>query len=126
VFVLANFKPPVIDPRMLALWATFIAQTGVDPALAAIHREGYLSYRSTIESLVGDALAAAGIAASAEDLRAQAIAINGVIDGLWLEGCMSPDMFAEGELGRIARMSVERLTGLTLPIEDPYFSRTKD
>lgn len=121
VFVLANFKPPVIDQRMLALWATFIAQTGVDPALAGIHREGYISYRETIEHLVKDAMKAAGKASTSEDRRVQAIAINGVIDGLWLEGCMAADMFAEGELGRIALLAVERLTGLTLPIEDPHF-----
>lgn len=121
VFVLANFKPPVIDQRMLALWATFIAQTGVDPALASIHREGYISYRETIEHLVKDAMEAAGKASTPEDRRVQAIAINGVIDGLWLEGCMAADMFSDGELGRIALLAVERLTGLTLPIEDPHF-----
>ena len=48
VFVLANFKPPIIDPRNLSLWATFISQISVDPALAAIHREGYLAFLGRI------------------------------------------------------------------------------
>jgi AcrR family transcriptional regulator len=117
IFVLANFKEPIIDQRMLSLWATFISQTGVDPALATIHREGYLSYRDTLEQLLADALKAAGRDADAAERRGLAIAINGLIDGLWLEACMAGDMFAEGELGRIALASVERLTGLTLRAE---------
>jgi AcrR family transcriptional regulator len=114
IFVLANFREPIIDQRMLSLWATFISQTGVDPALAGIHREGYLSYRDTLEQLLADAIRAAGREVSDADRRALAISINGLIDGLWLEGCMAGDMFAEGELGRIALGSVEKLTGLSL------------
>ena len=114
VFVLSNFKAPIIDQRMLSLWATFISQTGVDPALAAIHRESYLSYRNTLESLLEDALRDAGKQTSADERRALAIAINGLIDGLWLEGCMAGDLFQDGELGRIALKSVEHLTGLPL------------
>lgn len=118
VFVLSNFKAPIIDQRMLSLWATFISQTGVDPALAAIHRESYLSYRNTLESLLEEALTEGDKATTADERRALAIAINGLIDGLWLEGCMAGDLFQEGELGRIALKSVERLTGLTLGSAD--------
>jgi AcrR family transcriptional regulator len=114
VFVLSNFKAPIIDQRMLSLWATFISQTGVDPALAAIHRESYLSYRNTLESLLASAIGSTGRTTSPEEYRALAIAINGLIDGLWLEGCMAGDLFQDGELGRIALQSVERLIGLPL------------
>ena len=114
VFVLSNFKAPIIDQRMLSLWATFISQTGVDPALAAIHRESYLSYRDSLESLLADAIAAAGRASDADERRGLAIAINGLIDGLWLEGCMAGDLFEEDELARTALHAVERITGLTL------------
>lgn len=114
IFVLANFGAPIIDQRMLSLWATFISQIGVDPALAAIHREGYLSYRDTLEQLLADAMRPAGRTIADGERRSLAIAINGLIDGLWLEGCMAGDMFAEGELGRIALASVEKMTGLSL------------
>lgn len=114
VFVLSNFKAPIIDQRMLSLWATFISQTGVDPALAAIHRESYLSYRDSLESLLTDAIASAGRTIEAGERRRLAIAINGLIDGLWLEGCMASDLFEENELARTALRAVERITGLTL------------
>ncbi|MFM2280255.1 MAG: hypothetical protein RLZZ444_2486, partial [Pseudomonadota bacterium] len=89
VFVLANFRPPIIDPRMLSLWATFISQIGVDPELASIHREGYLAFRDRLETLLQDVLTEAGRKPNQDDCRRMAIAINGMIDGLWLEGCMA-------------------------------------
>jgi len=117
-FVLANFQEPIVDQKMLSLWATFISQTGVDPALAAIHREGYLSYRDRLEQLLGEAMTAAGRNSDPANRRSLAIAINALIDGLWLEGCMAGDMFAEGELGRIALSTVEKLTGLSLGVQN--------
>ena len=114
IFVLANFKPPIIDPRNLSLWATFISQITVDEALAAIHREGYLAFRDKLEAHIGAALEEAGRNLAPGELRYLAIAINGLMDGLWLEGSMAADMFGEGELAHVALSSVERLLGISL------------
>lgn len=114
VFVLANFKAPIIDPRNLSLWATFISQISVDPSLAAIHREGYLAFRDKLEAHIGAALEASGRKLAPGELRYLAIAINGMMDGLWLEGSMAADLFGEGELAHVALTSVERLLGISL------------
>jgi TetR/AcrR family transcriptional repressor of bet genes len=114
ILLLVNFQEPIVDQRMLSLWATFISQTGVDPALAAIHRESYLSYRDSLESLLADAITSAGRTIDADERRGLAIAINGLIDGLWLEGCMAGDLFQDDELARTALLAVERITGLKL------------
>jgi hypothetical protein len=45
-------------------------------------------------------------------LQRHAIAINAVIDGLWIEGCLAGDIFASGELAGIGKDSVETLLGL--------------
>ena len=113
-FVLANFKPPIIDPRNLSLWATFISQITVDEALAAIHREGYLAFRDRLEAYIAAALEQDGRRLAPGELRYLAIAINGLMDGLWLEGSMAADMFGEGELAHVALSSVERLLGISL------------
>jgi TetR/AcrR family transcriptional regulator, transcriptional repressor of bet genes len=114
VFVLSNFKPPIIDPRNLSLWATFISQISVDPALAAIHREGYLAFRDKLETHIAAALDESGRKLAPGELRYLAIAINGMMDGLWLEGSMAADLFGEGELAYVALSSVERLLGIPL------------
>jgi TetR/AcrR family transcriptional repressor of bet genes len=110
-FILINLTEPVANARSLSLWAAFISQVGVDPALAAIHREGYLSFRAELEELLGDFLAAKGELANPARLRRLSIAINGVLDGLWLEGCLAGELFEESELVSIAFSSIEALIG---------------
>ena len=108
-FVAAALRPPVMDPHRMGLWAGFIHQVRSDPDMAAVHAETYLRYRDLLESLI----AAIGHN-DLERLRLLAIACNGVIDGLWLEGCALPAAFAPGELEQIGLMAVGAILGLDL------------
>ena len=93
-FVEANLEPPVIDARVFSLWASFIGRVHADPALAAAHREGYLGFRDELEALVAEVLAATGSDnRDKAELRRYAIAINAIIDGLWIEGCLAGEFF---------------------------------
>ena len=114
-FVGAALSVPVVDAGRFGLWATFIAQVAHDEGLRAVHRASYLAYRDTLEDLIA---ALPGCAGQARDL---AIACNGVIDGLWIEGCALPDLFSDGELARIGLRSVGALLGQNLdyPGRDP-------
>ncbi len=113
-FIVINLTEPVANSRSLSLWASFISRVSVDPELAAIHREGYLGFRNALEGLLADFLAARGADASPERCRRLAIAINGLLDGLWLEGCLAGELFGESELVEIALSSIEALIGLPL------------
>ncbi|MBD9373925.1 TetR family transcriptional regulator C-terminal domain-containing protein [Rhizobium sp. ARZ01] len=113
-FIIINLTEPVANSRSLSLWAAFISQVSVDPQLAAIHREGYLGFRDALEGLLADFLAAKGQDGGAARCRALAIAINGLLDGLWLEGCLAGELFEESELVRIALSSVEALIGVPI------------
>ena len=63
---------------------------------------------------LGDFLAERGADASPERCRTLAIAINGLLDGLWLEGCLAGELFGESELVEIALTSIETMLGLRL------------
>lgn len=110
-FIVINLTEPVANSRSLSLWASFISQVSVDPELAAIHREGYLSFRNALEALLSEFLRSRDQDASPARCRALAIAINGILDGLWLEGCLAGELFEESELVSIALSSVETLIG---------------
>lgn len=110
-FVIANLSPPVTDPRTLSLWAAFISHVRVDPAFARIHRENYLAFLTMLETLLADFLTENGCPADARQCRDYAIAINGLIDGLWLEGSLAGDLFEETPLPGIAIRAVEALLG---------------
>ena len=106
-FVEASLSPPVVDARTLSLWATFISLIHVDAQMAAIHKESYLAFRNELERLIAAIFDEEGRTANETELARYAIAVNAVIDGLWLEGCLAGDIFAENDLVAIGLKAVD-------------------
>jgi AcrR family transcriptional regulator len=94
-YVTASFAPPIADRALLATWIAFWSLTG-KPQIAERHDAIYARYREDLEAL----LAECGIAAA--DRRLTAIAITALVDGLWLELCLSPDSFTADEARGLA------------------------
>ena len=113
-FVMASLSPPVVNPGWVALWSGFLNEALHDANLNKIHQRTYHHFRDQLEALIAAALREADLPATPERLRQLAIASNGVIDGLWLEGGALPQEFATGELAKIGLDSVAALTGLDL------------
>lgn len=110
VFVAGSLRPPVVDGKAVGLWAGFIHQVRSDPALLAVHEASYLRFRNALQALIADLHRPRDDA----QLRRDAIACNAVIDGLWLEGSVLPDIFAPAELERIGLTSVGAILGVDL------------
>jgi TetR/AcrR family transcriptional repressor of bet genes len=110
-FITLNLTAPVANDRSLSLWAAFVGRVRVDPGLAAIHREGYLDFRNDLQALIADFLTSQGRVVDEAACRRFAIAINGMMDGLWLEACLAGELFEEAELVAIALASTEALLG---------------
>lgn len=113
-FVAASLTPPVVDPRAISLWAAFLHMVRSDPAMRATHEASYLAYRDRLQTLIAAAFSETDRIAGPRELRRLAIACNAVIDGLWLEGGVLPEAFAEGEVASIGLASVGALVGLDL------------
>jgi AcrR family transcriptional regulator len=96
-YVCASLLPPIADSELLSTWIAFWSLVRARPAIAALHDEQYARFRTGLEAL----LTAAGTAPTA--LRRTAIAVTALVDGLWLELCLSPDTFAADEAAAIAR-----------------------
>lgn len=111
-FIVASLTPPVTDPRTLSLWAGFIGHVRIDPVFGEIHRENYAVFREALETLLAAFFKEIGRTPTAQMCRAHSIAINGLIDGLWIEGSLAADMFHERELAEVALRSVEAMLGL--------------
>ncbi len=109
-FVAASLCPPVVDPQAMGLWAGFLHRMQGDGEMRAVHEAQYLAYRDLLQDLI----AALPRTPGAGGLRAEAIACNGIIDGLWLEGCALPEAFAPGELAEIGVRSVGGILGFDL------------
>jgi AcrR family transcriptional regulator len=94
-YVTASFDPPIADRSLFATWIAFWSLSA-KPVIAARHDAIYQAYRDDLEKL----LAACGVAAV--DRRLAAVAITALVDGLWLELCLSPDSFTPDEASAIA------------------------
>jgi AcrR family transcriptional regulator len=113
-FVTANLSAPIVDQNNLALWAGFIDGIRFSGQMAQVHQSGYMAYRRDAEQLIDEAYVAAGRTITPSELRRLGIALNAILDGLWLEGSLSPEEFGEGELSRIGMEAASALLGLNL------------
>ena len=102
-YVAASFSPPIADCALLATWTALWGLVIAQPAIAALHDAQYARYRAELEEL----LAACGLAAAAR--RRAAIAITALVDGLWLELCLSPAVLDAEEAGAIAEAQIVAL-----------------
>ncbi len=102
-YVTASFAPPVASGELLATWIAFWSLARSRPEIARQHDEQYAQFRTALEAL----LAACGLAPA--ELRHAAIAITALVDGLWLELCLSPHAFSAAEACEIARAALDRL-----------------
>jgi TetR/AcrR family transcriptional repressor of bet genes len=104
-YVAASFAPPIGSRDLLATWIAFWTLVIARADLAALHDAGYARFRGGLEGL----LAECGMAAS--ERRRAAIAITALVDGLWLELCLSPDVLTADEARAIAEDQVARMLG---------------
>jgi len=102
-YVTASFDPPIADPALLATWLAFWSLVKARPAIAALHDDIYAGYRRDLEALLGDCGITTG------ELRLAAITITALVDGLWLELCLSPHSFTPAEARAIAERQIELL-----------------
>ncbi|MFZ1663209.1 MAG: TetR family transcriptional regulator C-terminal domain-containing protein [Paracoccaceae bacterium] len=110
-FVVTTFSPQLTGPREFGLWSGFIRMVLRDPEMAEIHEANYLAYRDQLQALIAGLPGAGG---DPERHRQLAIACNGLLDGLWLEGSLYPHGFREGELVHSALAAVGKIVGVDL------------
>jgi TetR/AcrR family transcriptional regulator, transcriptional repressor of bet genes len=103
-FVTASFAPPIADPALLATWIAFWSLVTTRKDIARQHDDQYALYRARLEALLGDC----GVPRSAR--RHHAIAVTALVDGLWLELCLSPGCFSAEEARDIARGFLASIT----------------
>jgi len=102
-YVAASFAPPIADRALLATWTAFWGLVIARGDVAALHDAQYAHYRTELEAL----LAACGLVAPAT--RRAAIAITALVDGLWLELCLSPTVLDAVEARAITEAQIAAL-----------------
>ena len=102
-YVTASLLPPIADSALLATWIAFWSLVRTRADIARQHDQQYAAFRARLEALLADC------GTPTAQLRQAAISITALIDGLWLELCLSPQTFAPHEAESIARAALDRL-----------------
>lgn len=118
-FIIASISGPVAEPRILSLWATFISQVHINDRFREIHRTQYVAYRAACRSLIQGVVEENRVRISADELHHLSIALNAIMDGLWLEGCLSAEEIDGALQIEIGLGAVERLLGVKLGRDVP-------
>lgn len=111
-FIQANVSPPNLSEQKVSLWATFIGRVRQEPRYSDIHRESYRDFLELLQTLIHPLLVEYGQPATPQDCKTLSIALNGLIDGLWLEGSLAHGLYNTEQLPAIALQASERLLGL--------------
>ncbi|GAB4520967.1 MAG: TetR family transcriptional regulator C-terminal domain-containing protein [Roseibium sp.] len=111
-FLIANMTTPNLSEEKVSLWATFIGRVRYETDFADIHREGYRDYLALLESLIEPVLAAHSLPRGSAEVRRHAIALNGLIDGLWMEGSLNSGLYSRAMLPGLIIEASERLLNL--------------
>jgi TetR/AcrR family transcriptional repressor of bet genes len=99
-YVAASFAPPIASRDLLATWIAFWSLVIARRDIAALHDTGYARFRERLEALLADC----GV--SRDERRPAAIAIAALVDGLWLELCLSPEVLTPDEATAIVGRQV--------------------
>jgi len=111
-FLIANMTTPNLSEEKVSLWATFIGRVRYEAEFADIHREGYRDYLALLETLIEPVLAMHGLPQGAAECRRHSIALNGLIDGLWMEGSLNSGLYSRAMLPGLIIEASERLLNL--------------
>lgn len=102
-YVVASFGPAIARVDLLATWIAFWSLTVARTDIAGQHDSQYARFRARLEDLLGKC----GVPAALR--RQRAIALTALVDGLWLELCLSPGVLSPEEAAHIARHSLKAL-----------------
>src|ERR1700730_2428024 len=112
-FFRASFAPKLLDPQLFNVWVVFWSMAAHSPEIRAVHDRTYGQYRSILETLLGE-LANSGAAPQLK-LRAAAIGLSALLDGLWVELSLSSETFKPSEAIAICEDWVNALCAGAFP-----------
>jgi TetR/AcrR family transcriptional regulator, transcriptional repressor of bet genes len=112
-FFRASFAAEFLDPQLFNVWVVFWSMVAHSREIRAVHDRTYRQYRSILGALLGE-LVKSG-AAPPLNLRAAAIALSALLDGLWVELSLSSETFKPREAIAICEDWINALCRGALP-----------
>lgn len=106
-FFKSTFTPPNLDRDVLTAWLVFWSMLRHSPDIQRAHDENYGDSVELLHTLLAELEKESG--KPRMTLRAAAIGLTAMLDGLWLEWCLDPDNFTPKEAIGLCEAWIEHL-----------------
>ena len=93
----AEFHPDVFNRRNITIWLALWGEIATNDALGKEHRRKYKEYRAGVSAALSETARARNRDIDADNLAVMIIAL---IDGLWLETCIAPELMSAEQAKR--------------------------
>ena len=103
------FSPANYSRESLNVWLAIWGEVATNPALQAEHRALYSRYRATVSAAIAAQARAESRIVAADEL---AISVIALVDGLWLELCISPETLSPDRARQACARLLEPFVGL--------------
>jgi TetR/AcrR family transcriptional regulator, transcriptional repressor of bet genes len=112
-FFQASFAPDLLDPQLFSAWLVFWSLASHSPAVRRVHDRTYGEYRDTLESLLRQLRSSAR--APPFRLKAAAIGLAALLDGLWVEASLNARTFRPADAVALCEDWIDALCAGALP-----------
>lgn len=106
------FSPANYSRESLNVWLAIWGEVATNPTLQAEHRALYSRYRATVSAAIAAQARAESRIVAADEL---AISVIALVDGLWLELCISPETLSPDQARQACSRVLEPFVG-PLPV----------
>lgn len=108
------FAPDNFNRDSLNIWLALWGETATNPALQAEHHKNYAAYHACVSGAIADLVAARNLTLAAGEL---AISFIALVDGLWLEQCLDPNLLSPARAKQACLRMLEPVLGpLPMPV----------
>jgi TetR/AcrR family transcriptional repressor of bet genes len=112
-FFQASFARDLLDPQLFSSWLVFWSMASHSPAVRRVHDRTYGEYRATLESLLRELRRSSH--APSFRLKAAAIGLAALLDGLWIEASLNARTFRPADAVALCEDWIDALCAGALP-----------
>jgi len=107
-FVVTSITSPVAGPDPLGVWAGFLPLIRHQETFLDVHRRTNARFRDYLSNLIEQAMIEEGATPTAQEVANNTVLCGCIIDGIWLEEGLFPDLSVSRDLSQLGILAISR------------------
>lgn len=107
-FITTSITSPVAGPDPLGVWAGFLPLIRHEKTFLEVHRRANENFRDYLYKLIEQAMIEEGCTPTAQEVANNTLLCGCIIDGIWLEEGLFPDLSVSRDLTELGTLAISR------------------